>query len=72
MILALICCPEVQVLAARGIGNEEDEPFAGVPKGEIGEVCSLEERKKRAYGVQDVPEDPYSAFRRNRGSWSVS
>eukprot|EP00969_Alexandrium_andersonii_P238589 10532476-Alexandrium_andersonii.AAC.1 len=64
MVLALICCPEVQVWAAREIGSES--------KGEIGEACSLEERKKRAYVAKDVPEDPYSAFRRNRGSWIVS
>eukprot|EP00969_Alexandrium_andersonii_P005378 233534-Alexandrium_andersonii.AAC.1 len=39
MVLALICCPEVQVWAAREIGSESGEHFAGVPKGEIGEAC---------------------------------
>eukprot|EP00969_Alexandrium_andersonii_P174392 7710427-Alexandrium_andersonii.AAC.1 len=59
MVLALICCPEVQALAAREIGKESDEHFARAPNGEIGEVRSLEERQKRAHEVGDVPDDPY-------------
>eukprot|EP00969_Alexandrium_andersonii_P326488 14425844-Alexandrium_andersonii.AAC.1 len=67
MVLALICCPRVQVLAARDIGKDTDEFFPRLPKGEIGEAASPEDRRKRARELLDVPADPYDDYRRNRG-----
>eukprot|EP00969_Alexandrium_andersonii_P048855 2142567-Alexandrium_andersonii.AAC.1 len=69
LVLAFICCPKAQVLAARELGAEDDCDYGGQPKGWVGEhVGSADERRRRARRAQELPPDPLSDIQRRRGS----
>eukprot|EP00969_Alexandrium_andersonii_P109254 4820062-Alexandrium_andersonii.AAC.1 len=58
LVLALVCRPEVQVLAARELGADDDGEYEGLPNGWTGEkVDSMNERRRRVHAVQELPED---------------